>query len=129
MNIAIPVWEGKVSPVFDTASRLMVLNLVDQEETSRFEAYIEEQDLTRRCLRIRRLGVDILICGAVSRIFYGILTAAGIHVIPWVSGCAEDVLAAYLDGTLFDSRFLMPGCRWKPATATKPAFKLKNRGE
>ena len=125
MNIAIPVWEGKVSPVFDTASRVMVLNLENQKETSRFEAYIDEHDLTRRCLRIRRLGVDILICGAVSRTFYGILTAAGIHVIPWVSGYAEDVLAAYLNGTLFDSRFLMPGCRRKPVTAGKPDFKSK----
>jgi hypothetical protein len=40
------------------------------------------------------------------------LSAGGINVIPWISGPAEDVLKAYLNGDLFHSRFLMPGCDW-----------------
>lgn len=113
MNIAIPVWDGKVSPVFDTASRLLILQVEDKKETSRFETYLDEEDLTRRCFRVRDLGVDILICGAISRYFHRTLSAGGINVIPWISGPAEDVLNAYLKGNLFHSRFLMPGCDWE----------------
>ena len=109
MKIAIPVWEDKVSPVLDTASRLLVVELEDQKEASRFETYLDEQDLSRRCIRIRRLGVDTLICGAISRGFSKILEASGIHIVSGISGHPEDVLDAYLNGNLFRSKFFMPG--------------------
>jgi predicted Fe-Mo cluster-binding NifX family protein len=109
MRIAIPIWEGKVSPVLDTASRLLILDVEGQKETSRFETVLDEQDLSRRCLRIRGMEVETLICGAVSRPFSRMLIASGIDVIPEISGHAEDVLKAYLQGNLFHPKFLMPG--------------------
>ena len=115
MKIAIPVWEGKVSPVFDTASRLLILQIENKKETSRFETYFNEQDLTRRCLHIKALEVDVLICGAISGHLYRMLTVDDIEIIPWVSGAAKDVLEAYMNGSLFDSKFLMPGCHWQNA--------------
>ncbi len=112
MKIAIPVWEKGISPVFDTASRLLIIEVKDQKEASRFEMALDEQDLARRCVRIRDMGVDILICGAISRPYSRMLIASGIIVIPELSGRAEDVLDAYLKGDLFNSsRFLMPGCK------------------
>ena len=111
MRIAIPIWEDKVSPVFDTALRLLVVEVENQKETSRFVYYIEEQDLTRKCHRIRNLDVDILICGAVSRPYFRSLLATGIRVISGIAGNPEEVLKAYLKGTLSHSRFSMPGCK------------------
>lgn len=111
MKIAIPVWDKRLSPVFDTASRLLVVEIEDQKEASRFEIILEEQDLPRRCLRIHNLGIDILICGAISRSYSRMLTASGVDIIPEISGHTDEVLEAYLQGTLFHSRFLMPGCR------------------
>ena len=111
MRIAIPVWEGKVSPVFDTALRLLVVEAEDQGEISRFEIYLDEQDLSRRCFRMQGMEVDILICGAISRPFSRMLTASGIEVIREISGHAEEVLQAYLKGNLFHPKFLMPGCK------------------
>ena len=111
MRIAIPIWEDKISPVLDTASRLLVVQVKDQGEASRFEIYLDEQQISRRCLRIQGLGIDILICGAVSGAFYRMLMASGIDVIPGISGQAEDILDACLKGTLGDSKFFMPGCQ------------------
>ncbi|MGD9032264.1 MAG: NifB/NifX family molybdenum-iron cluster-binding protein [Desulfobacteraceae bacterium] len=113
MKIGIPIWEDRVSPVLDTASRLLIVELEDQKEASRFETFLDEQDLSRRCVRIRRLGVDTLICGAISRGFSKILEASGIHIVPGISGHPEDVLNAYLRGKLSHSRFLMPGFKRK----------------
>ncbi len=109
MKIAIPVWENKVSPVLDTASRLMVVELKDEGPMSRFEIYLDERDLSRRCLRIQDLCVDTLICGAVTRHFSELLKASGINLIQGISGQPEAVLNAYLDGTLAHSKYLMPG--------------------
>ena len=109
MRIAVPIWEGKISPVLDAASRLLVVDLEDQKESSRFEIYLDEQDLSRRCFRIQGLGVNTLICGAVSRPFMRMLNASGIEIIPGISGPTEDVLRTYLHGSLHHSEFTMPG--------------------
>ena len=113
MKIAISVWDGKISPVFDTASRLLVIVIEGKNEVSRFEAYFDEQALIRRCARIRILGIEVLICGAISRNFLDMLKSYGIRVIPWVCGSAEQVLNAFKgapDGIYLEANFLMPGC-------------------
>lgn len=111
MRIAIPVWEDKVSPVLDTALKLLVVEVNDQREESRFVYHIDENDLSYKCHRIKRLGLDILICGAVSHAFLQMLLASGLDVIQEISGPAEEVLRAYLQGNIFQPRYLMPGCK------------------
>ena len=87
----------------------MVCQLRDKNEIARFETCLDEKFLTRRASRIEGLGIDTLICGAISRLFYNLLAASGMKVISWVSGTADEVLKAYLEGTLAQSRFSMPG--------------------
>ena len=122
MKTAIPIWDGKISPVFDTASKLLIIQVEDNKEISRFEAYLDEQNLSRRCSRIQDLGVDVLICGAISRPFYRMLVAGGVNIIPWISGPAQDVLDAWMNGTLFHSKFLMPGCNWQKKEKAEGIF-------
>ena len=109
MRIAVPIWEDKVSPVLDTASRLLIVDIKDRKTDASFETQLEDQDYPQRCLRIQGMGVDVLICGAVSRPFLRMLMASGMEIIPGVSGNPDDVLAAYLSGTLHQKEFLMPG--------------------
>ena len=122
MRIAVPIWNDKISPVFDTASRLVISDTKDLNELARFKTYLYEKDLSRRCLRIQKLKVNILICGAISRSFSMILMSAGIEIISGISGKVEDVLSAYLHGTLSNPKFLMPGCK------TNILAQMKNKG-
>lgn len=112
MRIAIAVWNDRISPVFDTSSRLL---LVDVEEGVEKGRRIVEMgaDLfpTQRARRLAELEVNVLICGAISRVLEGFVSASGVVVIPWVSGPLEGVLRAYLTKRLSDSRWRMPGCR------------------
>jgi hypothetical protein len=66
-KIAIPTWSGRVSSVFDTASRLLVVEVGEEGECSRFETDITENFLPSKIMRLTGLGVDTLICGAISR--------------------------------------------------------------
>jgi predicted Fe-Mo cluster-binding NifX family protein len=109
MRIAIPVWENKVSPVLDTASRLLIVEIQDNKELSRFKVYLEEDDIARRCHRVRGLGVDVLICGAVSKSFSRMLSSIGVRLISGRSGAVNSIIGAYFIGKLSDSKFLMPG--------------------
>jgi len=111
MRIAVPIWNDKVSPVFDTASRLLIVEAENLNEISRFKTYLYEQDISRKCLRIQDLKVNVLICGAISRTFSMLLLSSDIKIISGISGPAEDVLSAYLNGALSNSKYLMPGCK------------------
>jgi predicted Fe-Mo cluster-binding NifX family protein len=119
MKIAVPYWEGKVSPVLDTSSRLLVLEFEGEKEISRCEIPLSGSDLGRRCGSIRQSGVEVLICGAISRPFYRMLDAAQVDVVPWISGQVEEVISAYFAQTLNHDRFLMPGCRWQGRCETR----------
>jgi predicted Fe-Mo cluster-binding NifX family protein len=109
MKIAMPVWENKISPVLDTASRLLVVEFKEGGDMSRYEIYLDERDLSKRCLRIMGLGVDTLICGAVTRHFSDMLRALGVDLIMGISGQPDDVLHACFEGRLAHSKYLMPG--------------------
>jgi predicted Fe-Mo cluster-binding NifX family protein len=109
MRLAFPVWENRISPVLDTATRLLVVEVKDHCELSRSEIFLDERDVSRKCRRIRSLGVNALICGAVTRRLSNMLNDSGIHIIPGVSGRPDEVLDACLQGRLAHSKFLMPG--------------------
>ena len=110
MKVAIPTWTGRVSPVFDVAKRLLVVKLEGNGEVSRKEAPIEETHLVARAKRVTQLGVDVLICGAISMPLEAMLVSAGVRVIPRTCGMVEDVIRAFASGQLTDETFLMPGC-------------------
>ncbi|NLD37217.1 MAG: hypothetical protein GX654_10140 [Desulfatiglans sp.] len=130
MRIAIPVWDNKVSPVFDTALKLLVVNISNNREESRFFYPIDEEDITQKCHRIKKLQLDTLICGAVSQPFLQMLLSSGLDVIQEISGPAEEVLKAYIEGTMFQPRFLMPGCRrWQHRCCGKGKIGAGHRGK
>lgn len=63
--------------------------------------------------RIRKLsgaGIEVLICGAISRLWYDILTAWAIRVICFVTGDVDQVLEALKENRLDLDEYRMPGC-------------------
>ena len=110
MKVAIPVWNDRISPVFDTAGMLLIIDIENGVERSRFEETIGPALLQRRAARIYELGLDVLLCGAISKQLASLVSAAGISIVPFLTGQAEEILAAYLANELNSPRFLMPGC-------------------
>ena len=110
MKVAIPTWTGRVSPVFDVARLLLVVDIDDGTEVFRDEAILEETQLVPRTRRVTQLGVDVLICGAISMPLEAMLVSAGVRVIPHTCGTVEEVFQAFASGRLTDKAFLMPGC-------------------
>ncbi len=109
MRIAISIWGDKISPLLDTASKLLIIENDTLKESSRYEVYLLKQDISNKCRFIQSFNIDVLICGAVSRQFSEMLMASGIEVISGISGPVKDVLKAYQQGTPLQSEFFMPG--------------------
>ena len=111
MKVAIPIWDERVSPVMDTACRVLVAEIDGDREISRTIVDIPQADIHHRAGFLSRLGIDVLICGAISQQFEQIIAASGIETHPWYCGYGNEIVAAYSNGTLENGSFLSPGCR------------------
>jgi predicted Fe-Mo cluster-binding NifX family protein len=112
MKVALAVWQDRVSSVLDFSQRLIVVELERGCEKSRVEVILSEHNALARLARLRELGIDVLICGAVSQPLACASTTCGIRLLPYVTGEINDVLDAYRTGQLSLPQFALPG--WWP---------------
>ena len=98
-----------MSSVFDFAHELLLIDIENSCETSRTEVFFDIKRPPDRVVKLEQLGVDMLVCGAISRSLANMVRASGIQVLPYVVGKVDDVLQAYCAGQLEQSRLKMPG--------------------
>jgi len=109
MKIAIPIWNGYVSSAFDFSHTLLLIELENGREVKRTEISLSNRSVPERANDLKTLGVEVLICGAISRCLASLVRASGINVLPYVVGRIEEVLEAYLKGSLVGPQFTLPG--------------------
>jgi predicted Fe-Mo cluster-binding NifX family protein len=106
--LAVTMWNKIVSPVFDAAATLLIVNDDGGRETITMAA----MPLPRILEMLHAKKADTLICGAISTVSLHTLREGGIAVIPWIRGPVDEVIRAYEDGNLSTACcFSMPGCR------------------
>jgi len=109
MKVAVTVWEDTVSTVCDFSSRLLVFDVMGDEVKKRSFIPFETGIMPERVNQLEALGVEVLLCGAISQPLERMIRASGVKVIPCLRGSIEEVIGAYLDGGLSDARFILPG--------------------
>jgi predicted Fe-Mo cluster-binding NifX family protein len=112
MKVAVAHWQGRIAPVFDVSDNLYLIHCLEGRELRREKAILNHQDLFQRAEEVMSLEIQILICGAISYPLERALAAAGVRVIGFTCGDREDVLRAFLSGSLQRPCFRMPG--WVP---------------
>lgn len=110
MKVAIPVWGHCVSTVFDFSDCLLMINVDSGQITNREVVRFVENTIVGKGTRLRELGAQVLLCGAISRPLRRLIETSGIKVIPFLKGTADEILEAYLSDHLLDKRFILPGC-------------------
>ena len=105
MKIAIPVCDNRLSTVFDAADELLLIETGPGVELKRSRAAWRAETAIGRTARIRELGVQVLICGALSGAVERMLEAAGIWVIPFIGEPWDEVIGAFCSGNLRGRRF------------------------
>jgi len=110
MKVAIPQWQGRVSPVFDVAGNVLLVDVAKGAEQTRQNVALEASQPQFRASMLAVHGTSVLICGAISRPMEMAVFAAGIEVISNICGDIEQVLTAFIGGNLDKDTFSMPGC-------------------
>lgn len=109
-RVAIPAWQDRISPVFDTASTLVVVDVDGQRPKARVALDLPDGPPQKRVTRLLDKGVEVLLCGAISRPLRDMVEAAGITVTPFLLGPVDDVIRAFIEDRLSEPRYIMPGC-------------------
>lgn len=122
MTVAVPVCQQRISPVLDSAARLLLVTRKRGKETVRREFVLDAQPPEALAGSIAELSVDVLLCAAVSEPLLRELERRGVHVRPHLCGDVEEILNAYCQRRLGKSDFRMPGC-WERAHASPPPSK------
>lgn len=110
MKVAIPYWKGRISPVFDEARCLLVVEFIHRKEERREMRTLGRGGLLERVREIEQMGIQYLVCGAISWPLEMALCEAGIFIVSQTCGLVDEVLSAFIQGRLSKEAFVMPGC-------------------
>ncbi|MBN1470431.1 MAG: hypothetical protein JW925_01515 [Syntrophaceae bacterium] len=110
-KIALAVWGNIISPVFDSTRMVLIAEIQDGKVVSNRHEWLGPELPYSRALRLSGWDIRVLICGAISVGFARTIEVYGIEVVPFISGEAQQVLDAYLNGNLRTDVFCMPGFR------------------
>jgi predicted Fe-Mo cluster-binding NifX family protein len=108
-RIAIPVYKSRVSPVFDSCARLLLIDLDQHREIDRTEMLCEGLSELDRLKLLKRSAVCTVICGAISDGFYRLIANADISIIIGIAGEVDQIIDAFRCNQLNDPCFYMPG--------------------
>ncbi|MDD5556992.1 MAG: NifB/NifX family molybdenum-iron cluster-binding protein [bacterium] len=114
MRVAIPVWNGRISPVFDAARNVVIADVEGGRRVLTSEARLPEGIPQMRVRSMAAIGAEVLICGGISRELAAMLQYSGIRVIPGMSGEVGEILDAFISGKIPSQNYFMPGWRgWR----------------
>lgn len=110
MKVAFTAWEDRISPVFDSARKLLIADIENERIVGRQYEPFNPQPVFRLGDLLKALEVEVLICGAISQTPSIIIEASGVKLISFVGGKIEDILESYAKGIRIVPEFSMPGC-------------------
>ena len=107
---AFAVWNDRIAPVFDVTRQIRLVEAESGRIVSESLEQLPDDDGSSKALRLTELGVETLVCGAISRSMQVMVAAYGIRTVPFVAGDLREIVKAWLSGELEKRIFAMPGC-------------------
>lgn len=96
MRIALTIWKNRVSPLFDSASELLILDTKGHDIIDRQMESFDNESPFLRAGRLEDLGVNVLICGGISTFYMNLIEARNIHIVPFATGTVQEVLERFM---------------------------------
>ncbi len=81
MNIAITIWGNRISPVFESANTLMIVQIENFKIISRRFEDFSPRTMPRVAASLHDFQIDLIICGAITDTQSKSIDRGGIHNI------------------------------------------------
>ncbi len=112
MKIAIPVFNSRISPRFDCAQEMLLVDIADGKIVAQWKISIDGLSAIEKNRTMLNLGVDTLICGGIDHHSMQWLKYHDLLVYAWLSGDVQDILTCFLTGGLTTKPILETTGRW-----------------
>jgi predicted Fe-Mo cluster-binding NifX family protein len=109
MKVAVTVWEERISPVFDVCREALIMEIDKGRILSTVTEKFENPSPFKKIERLVQLGVETLICGAISESLNRDLADRKVEVIGFIAGPVDEVIQAFLSKSLPNAALYMPG--------------------
>ena len=110
MKVAFTAWEDRVSPVFDSARKLLIADIENEQIVGKQYEPFNPQPVSRLGDMLKALEIEVFICGAISQTPSIIIEASGVKLISFIGGKIDDILESYAKDIRIVPEFSMPGC-------------------
>lgn len=97
MKIAIPVFQTKISPRFDSAQSFLLMLIKNDGIVTREELPMMGWSLSAKRKELVKRDVDTVICGGIDMESMQYLCSGGIKVYSWITGEIEDAVTRFID--------------------------------
>ncbi|MFZ2418625.1 MAG: hypothetical protein WAW22_08965, partial [Smithellaceae bacterium] len=67
MKIALSIFKDRISTVFDAADQLLLVEKDGDGALKRTPFRLNSSDGPARAMQLKQMGINVLICGAISR--------------------------------------------------------------
>ena len=136
MKAAFTVWNDRIAPLFDVARQVHLVESDQGRIVAQTRVSLDTQMPAYKARQLAEMGVETLVCGAISRSVQSMVAAYGIELVAFINGDLDAVIDAWQCGGLCSDAFLMPGCRrrggWQfgqePTTHNEEAPMNANQG-
>ena len=118
MKIALPINHDEISTVIDFSTQVVIVTIIHGRVNSKENMIFPVEVPVIQVETLLDHGVDLVICGSMSKQFCRTAELRGLKIISHICGNIEEVIEAYLSDNLAAERFLLPGC---------PKGKMKRR--
>ncbi|HKJ97387.1 MAG TPA: NifB/NifX family molybdenum-iron cluster-binding protein [Desulfotignum sp.] len=109
MKIAVTIWGNRISPVFDSARTLLVVQIENRHITRQFYTPFDPESPVHLITTLKSLEIDTLVCGAISREPADLISEHNIHLISFVTGNVRKFLDSFVQGRTVGKKHMMPG--------------------
>ena len=113
MKVAIPKSRRRIAPLFEVAERFLIVDL-DRSPTGHARPWriwhAGDLLIDEKCRALCAEGVEVLLCGALSKAWERYLVELGIEVHPFLLGNIDEIIPTFeREGVAGMYRQAMPG--------------------
>ncbi len=98
--IAVPVFQDRVSPLMDVSNRYIIYETEDGKIKQRIDISLNADAESQRVEKLKEIGVNTIICGAVSGYVAHIVDEKGMRLLSMIYGPIDEIIEHYLKNSL-----------------------------
>lgn len=110
VKVGLTCWNQRIAPVFDVSREILVVEIEAGCVVGHSRQVLPPESGWLKAKRVKEMGINIFICGAISRPMHDFIISQGIEVWTFIAGDLQEVIDAWIQGNLSENSFAMPGC-------------------